>query len=491
MLKSLKNKTQMKKIIFLILIGLIKLMNAQQQSSAEMNLGITQPNPTAASMSSYANVPVSFQTGVPNISYDLFSIPTNNKKVNIKLALNYHAGGIGTSQWVGDMGQGWSLLGLGAFSREINDDIDERFNQNFPQWHKKNIFDDIYSFSTLDESGRFRFVRDTVNNIFSMKPLSDFESKIEYERTNDNLTLLLQSFTVTNTSGIKYKFNTYDSSVQKNVFMHYYTQNIKAKDGVTDSLVTFPKYLDLNYRSAFRLTSIIDENNTEIVKYHYEPYNDIGTNSITQKLKTIEIIGRGKIEINYNSDPYPQNRNHEDLNIGSIVLKDTNNAQIQKYTFAYAGDHAATMMNEVQPRQLTSYSKIDKNGNVIDTTLFDYSLITYPIRPASTGFSRSAPAIAISTNCCFASGVASRSCSGFWSGRRSRSTPTHPSAICVALSSSGRFPGARSVETDARRATACWAFRRPARNSACRSGTTSAIGWGSAHRTQPFLHWPP
>jgi len=134
----------MRKIILLILIVLTKFINAQQQSGAEINLGITQPNPTASSMSSYANVPVSIQTGVPNITYDLFNIPTNNKKVNIKLALNYHSGGIAPSQWVGDMGQGWSLLGLGAISREINDDIDERFSQFFSQWYKKNIFDGHY-----------------------------------------------------------------------------------------------------------------------------------------------------------------------------------------------------------------------------------------------------------------------------------------------------------------------------------------------------------
>jgi len=285
----------MRKIILLILIVLTKFINAQQQSGAEMNLGITQPNPTASSMSSYANVPVSIQTGVPNITYDLFNIPTNNKKVNIKLALNYHSGGIAPSQWVGDMGQGWSLLGLGAISREINDDIDERFSQFFSQWYKKNIFDDIYSFSTLDESGRFRFVRDIVNNTFSMQPLSDFESKIDYERTNDNLTLLLQSFTVTNTSGIKYKFNIYDTSVQNNVFMHYTTHMIKAKDGVTDSLISKPTYLDLGYRSTFRLTSILDENNVEIVKYNYYPYNGlVGWNGTSQNVNRQQ-----KVDIRY------------------------------------------------------------------------------------------------------------------------------------------------------------------------------------------------
>ncbi|MDQ8142929.1 hypothetical protein [Chryseobacterium sp. CFS15] len=371
----------MRKIILLILIVLTKFINAQQQSGAEMNLGITQPNPTASSMSSYANVPVSIQTGVPNITYDLFNIPTNNKKVNIKLALNYHSGGIAPSQWVGDMGQGWSLLGLGAISREINDDIDERFSQFFSQWYKKNIFDDIYSFSTLDESGRFRFVRDIVNNTFSMQPLSDFESKIDYERTNDNLTLLLQSFTVTNTSGIKYKFNIYDTSVQTNVFMHYTTHMIKAKDGVTDSLISKPMYLDLGYKSTFRLTSILDENNVEIVKYNYYPYNGVvGSNSTSQKLKSIEIKDRGRIEINYNSDVYPVIRKHEGLNIERIVLKDVNNLQVQKYTFNYQGDHSSFVTNEMQPRQLMSYSKIDKNGQVIENTQFDYTLFTHPVR---------------------------------------------------------------------------------------------------------------
>lgn len=372
----------MRKIILLILTGLLTLVNAQQQNSAEMNMGITQPNPTASSMSSYANVPVSFQTGIPNISYDLFTVPTNHKKVNIKLALNYHAGGIGSSQWVGDLGQGWSLLGLGAVSREIYGDIDERFSQSFLQYYKKNIFDDIYSFSTLEESGRFKFKRDTVNNIFSLRPVSDYASRIEYERTSDNKTLVLNSFTVTGTSGVKYKYTLHDKAVQTNVFMHYTSEKVKAKDGITDSLISKPKYLDLDYRSSFRLASILDENNIEIVKYNYESYNDVvGTSSITQKLRSIEIKDHGKIEINYASDIYPKIRNHENLNIGSIILKDINGIQTQKYVFNYDGDYSGSAAYGVKPRQLTSYAKVDKNNNIVENTHFNYNLISYPIKP--------------------------------------------------------------------------------------------------------------
>lgn len=372
----------MRKIILLILTGLLTLVNAQQQNGAEMNMGITQPNPMASSMSSYANVPVSIQTGIPNISYDLFTVPTNHKKINIKLALNYHAGGIGSSQWVGDMGQGWSLLGLGAVSREIYGDIDERFSQNFSQYYKKNIFDDIYSFSTLEESGRFRFKRDTVNNIFSLKAMSDYASRIEYERTADNKTLVLNSFTVTGTSGVKYKYTLHDRAVQTNVFMHYTTQKVKAKDGITDSLISKPKYLDLDYRSSFRLASILNENNIEIVKYNYESYNDVvGTSSITQKLRSIEIKDQGKIEINYTSDFYPRIRNHESLKIASIVLKDINAIQVQKYVFSYDGDHSSSTAYGVQPRQLMSYSKVDKNNNIIENTQFNYNLASYLVKP--------------------------------------------------------------------------------------------------------------
>ncbi|MET3035418.1 RHS repeat domain-containing protein [Chryseobacterium sp. NRRL B-14859] len=369
----------MKKTIILFwLITANILLYAQQQPIS--NVGITQPNPTASSISSYANVPVSYQTGVPNISYDLLSVPTNNKKVNVKLGLNYHSGGIGTSQWIGDMGQGWSLLGLGAISREIHADVDERYNQSFAQWYKKNTFDDIYNFSISDESGRFRFVRDTISNTFSMLPLSDFDSKIEYERTSDNLTLVLKSLTITGNSGIKYKFSIFDTSIQSNVLMHYYMKHVKGKNGA-DSLVSVPTYRDIDYRSTFRLTSIMDENNNEIVKYNYDPYtyeNGFGT---AQKIKSIEIKDRGIIEFTYNTEAYPADRKHDKFSIASIVLKDRNNHQIQKYIFTYEGNTSSNGDPTLEPRQLKSFSKVGWDNLTTEKTEFTYTLLKYLIKP--------------------------------------------------------------------------------------------------------------
>jgi len=337
------------KNIFLMIIAFLggQVCYGQELS---LNKGIERPVPTVSSLAAYTNVPVSVQTGIPNISYSLVNVPTNNSTVNIGLVINYHAANVTEDLWSGDLGPGWSLLGQGVISRDNYQDPDESFDDHTKTFYRKNEFNDIYNYSIPGESGRFKFVRDTLNNSFQLVNLTPTTSKIAYQRNSNQSTLIIDSFTITSDTGIKYKFDTYNKSTAS-VWRWGF-------DWLNDM------YGKLAYRSAFFLTTIEDENNQELAKFTY--FRDMvyatGTgNAVTEsefnKLSRIEIKDRGIIDLEYGRKQYVQKG--DQFWLKSLSLKTNNNQFVSKYIF------------EVN-NTLTSYSKVDVNNTVLEKTKFGY-----------------------------------------------------------------------------------------------------------------------
>ncbi|MGH1519612.1 hypothetical protein [Chryseobacterium sp. JK1] len=354
----------MKKTLLLLVCTLYFTLCTGQSADIE----ITRPTPSVAGLSTYSTMPVSIQTGIPDISYPLISLGIANKSVSINLGLSYHAGNTHSDEWVSEVGRGWSFLGGGVISREIAGDFDESFDDSSYARYVKNEFDDIYNFSTPEESGKFRIIRDIVNNTFSIVKLTPYTSKIEYQRSANQATLILDSFTVTSETGTKYVFKDYDINTMTVI------KYMNPSTGDT-------QYADQKYRSAFYLSSILDENNQELVKYTY--LRDIkyvsgpGPQIIDaefNKLTSIGVKDRGIIEISYDkNEAYAQ---HNDIfAINSIVLKTANNAFVKKYTFDYSYKPIGTSQEFL--RYLNSFSQIDTNGLTIEKCAFTYENIPF------------------------------------------------------------------------------------------------------------------
>jgi hypothetical protein len=82
------------------------------------------PTPQAASLGKYGQVPVSYQTGVPNISIPIYEIKLND--FSYPVSLSYHAGGVKVDDVATNVGLGWSLNAGGSISTTIqsNQNID-------------------------------------------------------------------------------------------------------------------------------------------------------------------------------------------------------------------------------------------------------------------------------------------------------------------------------------------------------------------------------
>lgn len=78
---------------------------------------IIPPSPTAASIAKYGDIPVSYYTGIPNISIPLYTV--KNRDVSVPLTLNYHSGGIRVDEEASWVGLGWSLMAGGVITRTV------------------------------------------------------------------------------------------------------------------------------------------------------------------------------------------------------------------------------------------------------------------------------------------------------------------------------------------------------------------------------------
>jgi hypothetical protein len=87
------------------------------------------PSPTAATLGKFGDVPVSYFTGVPQISIPLFAV--KGKTLELPISLAYHASGIKVEEVGGWVGAGWSLEAGGAITRTVRGIVDEQIEGYF------------------------------------------------------------------------------------------------------------------------------------------------------------------------------------------------------------------------------------------------------------------------------------------------------------------------------------------------------------------------
>ncbi|WP_374462908.1 hypothetical protein [Chryseobacterium sp.] len=364
----------MKKTIFslAILVAGIGQLYAQQQ---QVNFGdFSRPVPSVSSLATYSNTPVSNATGLPDISLPLLGLPTHNKAVSLNFSLSYNPLNIAATEPASEVGTGWSLFAGGVISRSIVNEFDEKFDDTSTGNYIKNNFDDVYYYNLPGISGKFKIIRNITANTFELINLSSNRIKIEYTRDSNTATLIFNSFTITDTKGIKYIFNDYSRSNQQ--------QDLY---GISNKI----------YKSAFFLSQIKDANNVELANFTYQKdikYKPDGTTLLYQtcKLKTITSADIGKIEINYTYDASLEQTLNDPYSINSIVLKTKYDAMVSGYSFEYSTYpfvyfNGSTSEN-INKRTLTKLKKLNKNNVISETTEFRYANPDPNLPDINTGY---------------------------------------------------------------------------------------------------------
>jgi YD repeat-containing protein len=114
----------MKRIYLLIAFILSNLFSYGQWKETLPSM----PSPNAAALGNYGEIPVSYFTGVPNISIPLYTVKC--AEFELPISLSYHPA-IRPDYHPGWTGVGWNLFCGGAITRKQNGMVDERWNVIF------------------------------------------------------------------------------------------------------------------------------------------------------------------------------------------------------------------------------------------------------------------------------------------------------------------------------------------------------------------------
>lgn len=103
--------------LFVLLFGSFKVSGQGHEYAPPI-----PTSPDAAALAKFSQTPVSYNTGVPNISIPIYELEVRGLKVPI--ALNYHAGGIRVDEVASNVGLGWALSAGGVISSTVLDKPD-------------------------------------------------------------------------------------------------------------------------------------------------------------------------------------------------------------------------------------------------------------------------------------------------------------------------------------------------------------------------------
>lgn len=251
-------------------------------------------SPTAAALGKYVDMPVSYHTGLPQISIPIHTIKEG--PLTLPVSLSYHAGGVKVMEPAGWCGTGWSLNAGGLISRSVRGAADEALNtstgifghfKNYgfsnylmngpPRWvgggpmpndhnFASSQYDgepDLFFFNFNGYSGKFYFQDDRTPVVVGGEDL-----KIEYNFPLDNMSSYtleqanIQGFTITTPNGDKY----------------YFGINPGINSGVNAVEITFPysaghQFMTERVYSSWYLTKIESADGMFSINFSYQQEN--------------------------------------------------------------------------------------------------------------------------------------------------------------------------------------------------------------------------
>jgi YD repeat-containing protein len=281
-------------LLFVLLAGITA--NSIAQQPVDVIPKIIPPSPNAAALEKFTNIPVDYSTGVPSISYPMWS--WQRGKLQFSIGLVYHAGGHKVDDMASNVGLGWSLTGVGRISRTVRglpDDTDtrgymyspelpalttymynpqsfyytsptisvrENFSPNIAITDRNTPYantvkrisesdldgeQDVFNYSFSGGSGKFIIDKNKV-----IVPLEHTKNKIEMTLSGGT-SGTITSFTITDDKGIVYKYELAEYQLSETY----------------SSPTSFPPVPVFNGASGWLLTKIVDPSTSDEIVFSY------------------------------------------------------------------------------------------------------------------------------------------------------------------------------------------------------------------------------
>lgn len=376
------------------------------------------PTPEASAILKYGEYPVSYNTGVPDISVPLYII--NSGELTLPINLSYYAGGIKVDEVANSVGLGWTLNGGGVINRTVMG-IPDRGNFEFPpadsirnqgyqhagggyehsMWTLLNqsVFPRNGS-NTLDEPDK---ERDIYNYYFDKNGGSFFlaDWKVsQYPYTDNKIINLSDNIHIPDSSGFKiitpdgtsYSFQAVERSTIHSITASLYSEHTGA-GGVTDRYSTSSRdpytvitawyltriesadgnsYIDFEYMDGemavdYTVSDMYSYSNDIILSSIPVPYNH--TRGLTTSIRESETpllkrisFSEGEVLFDYEND----RTDRRTYRLGMLSIRNNAGEVIKKMKFN--NDHYF----HSKRLKLESVQFLDEADQVYDSYSFDY-----------------------------------------------------------------------------------------------------------------------
>lgn len=205
-----------------------------------------RPSPNAAALVKYVDYPVSYATGVPEISIPIYTVKT--KELEMPISISYHAAGVKIGEQATNVGFGWTLNCGGAVTRvvkglpdtsgtdiRLRDQI-QASDVGYLQYLEAGLTDthyDSYYYNFNGQSGEFMYNPNTRE----ITQVTATDNVIRANRLPGNYKEI-ENFTITTPDGAVYEFTEKENTSTGNysIVSSWYLSKVMSHNR-TDSLV--------------------------------------------------------------------------------------------------------------------------------------------------------------------------------------------------------------------------------------------------------------
>lgn len=410
----------MKRIMLVVSVFLMNTLLGKAQNNNPQN--VIPPSPEIAAFAKYVDIPVSYATGVPDISIPLYTI--KNVQLEIPISLSYNASGIKVEEAATWVGLGWTLQAGGYISRVVRGMPDEhsygyrnavaekkvKYLQplSLAQEDKRIAFDDvalsladlepdIYNFSVMGYSGKFMYNQDSAK--FVLIPYQNLQIE-EY----------LAGFLITLPSGKKCYFGqsydgqrtAYEKPISTTTYSYF--------NGVLSEPVSYQNHISMwclmdIYTTDGRSTHFYYENESVIDFGRSSETRVLAENSVTgsqgwqntityykslTSKPVLKRISSSGISVYFIANtPREDVYNNGSKRLDSVIVKTNDSAVVRKIALNYgyftsldvSNIPAMTAFNDVAAKRLKLLSvQVIGNGIAMPPHSFVYDTVPLPNR---------------------------------------------------------------------------------------------------------------
>ncbi|NDI98472.1 RHS repeat protein [Flavobacterium sp. LaA7.5] len=380
---------------------------------------IIPPSPTVANLMHFEEVPVDTYTGQPDITIPLAS-KNLGSGLTLPLALRYSTLGLRVQERSGWVGKGWSLEAGGTVSRTVRGGVaDEKqqspgrnqigiffvegFNNNnevvnlfenfnslqecekkeyawnvmgtkYEKWDSE---PDLYQYSMLGMSGRFTVLKE--GNQLVAKQLS-LDQKVNIDLNYDSQTYVINRFTITDASGIKYIFGNGVTEINKSTpHSIVYPRQPRggntpggSPDPIAPTQVNGEDFTESI--SAWHLVEITTSNDEELVSFSYTESIE---NYLTRVTRTENKLIESGIQYNGILSNTENLKYFKPERINSWASVEATTKKLSHINFRDGSSYEFRLSTQTNPENGGAYlSQIilkDKSGSIYRTITLDHT----------------------------------------------------------------------------------------------------------------------